>query len=80
MTSRSKTLLALAAAAALLSGCATGPYYDGYAYNDGYYTPDPYYYERPAYNYYRAPAYSYPPRYYVAPSVGFGFSYGRRWH
>lgn len=78
MTSRSKTLLALAAAAALLSGCATGPYYDGYAYDDGYYYRDGYYYERPAYNYYPAPAYY--PRYQVAPSIGFGFSYGRHRH
>ena len=81
MTSRSKMLLGLAAAAALLSGCATDPYYNGYAYNEGYYSPSPgYYYDRPAYSYYNAPAYYYP-RYYVAPpSVQFGFSYGRRWH
>ena len=47
--------------AALLAGCATGPYYDGYGYNgynDGYV---PY-------------GYAYDP-YYVAPSVGLGFGY-----
>jgi hypothetical protein len=90
MTSRSKILLALAAAAAIMSGCATGPYYDsynnGYAYNDGYSTPGystpgysapGYYYDGPTY-YYGPPAYYYP-RYY-GPSIGFGFSYGRRWH
>ena len=44
-----KSLIAVAAGAALLSGCATYPdYYDGsYAYNDGYY-------DRPAYRYYGA--------------------------
>ena len=84
MTSRSKILLGLAAAAALMSGCATDPYYNGYshdnsyAYNNGYYTRDGYYYDR-APTYYYSPGYY--PRYYVAPpSVSLGFSYGRRWH
>jgi hypothetical protein len=76
MTSRSKAVLGMAAAAALLSGCATDPYYDRYAYNDGYYSPG-YYYERPAYSYYNAPAYYYP-RYYSGPSVAFGLSYHTR--
>jgi hypothetical protein len=72
MTSR-KWLLAAAAIAAALSGCATGPYYG-----------DPYY-GSPAYGY---EDYSGGPGYYVAPpavSFGFGFSNhdyydGQRWH
>ena len=73
-----KSILALAAGALLLGGCATGPYYqDTYAYNDGYY------YERPAYRYYgpsyapAAPSY-YAPRYYGPPvGLSFGYSYHR---
>ena len=75
MTSRSKSVLALAATAALLAGCATGPYYDSYGnhvYNDG-----SYYYDRPAYRYYEGPAY-YAPAPYVGPSVGFGIAYSNR--
>ena len=73
-----KTLLAIAAGALLLGGCATPYYYDQptYSYNDGYY------YERPATPYYGPTSYSptYYPRYYVpAPSVGLslGYSYHR---
>ena len=67
-----KSALALAAAAALLGGCATGPYYDNYAYNETYY-------DRPAYRYYDyGPAYYYP-RYY-GPSVAFGLSFSNRHH
>lgn len=90
MTSK-KSALALAAAAALLAGCATGPYYDRYAYADGTY------YERPVnrdYDYataYRdydyAPAYryydygpAYYPNYYFGPSLGFGLSFSNRGH
>lgn len=85
MTSQSKSLLALAAAAALLSGCVAGPYpYGSYAYNDpNYYGNGSYdpYYDRPApapapYGYYYGPTYY--PRYYAAPSIGFGFSYSNR--
>jgi hypothetical protein len=82
MTSQSRTILALAAAAALLGGCATGPYYDSYGnyvYNDA---PPPYYYERPAPRYYEAPPYYAPyySPYYYGPSVGFGFSFSNRGH
>jgi len=49
--------------AALLGGCATGPYYDNYGYN-GYYGNG----YGPGYGY------AYDP-YYVAPSVGLGFGY-----
>ena len=84
MTSQSKSIMALAAAAALLGGCATGPYYDSYGnyvYNDA---PPPYYYERPAPRYYEAPPYYAPPPYYspyyYGPSVGFGFSFSNRGH
>ena len=70
---KAKTLIGLAAAAALLSGCATYAYDDPYVYNDR-----PVYYERPAYGYYDYPAYY--PRYYAGPSVGFGLSFGRHWH
>jgi hypothetical protein len=50
---------ALAAAAALLGGCATYPYpYDSYGYNDGYaYGERPVYREYPPY-----PGYAYAPR------------------
>ena len=61
-----KTLFAAAAAALLLGGCATGPYYGGYGYGYDYYGYGPAYYD---------PVY-------VGPSVGFGYSYydhdGRR--
>ncbi|HYC35016.1 MAG TPA: twin-arginine translocation signal domain-containing protein [Usitatibacter sp.] len=70
-----KALLGVAAAT-LLGGCATGPYYDDYAYNDGYY------YDRPVTRYYD-PYYgpTYYPRYYApGPSVGLSLSYGRHWH
>ena len=86
-----KSMLALAAAAALLAGCATGPYYDNnYAYGDGSYynRPADNYYNRPADNYYYAPPapayrYGYAPGYYTspyyaAPSVGFGITYSNR--
>ena len=61
------TQLALAAlgSAALLAGCATGPYDYGYGY--GYDAP---YYNSPFYN---GPYYSDP--YYYGPTVGFGYSY-----
>ena len=83
----SKSILALAGAAALLAGCATGPYYDnyGYGYGDGTYYGQPtdnYYYAppAPAYRYYGyGPAY-YPSPYNVAPSVGFGITYSSRGH
>ena len=39
----SKSILALAAAATLLAGCATDPYYDNYGYGPTYY-PRSYYY------------------------------------
>src|SRR5690349_11004514 len=63
-----KTLFAAAAAAALLGGCATGPYYGGgYGYD--------------SYGYGYGPAYYDPV--YVGPTVGFGYSYydngGRRY-
>lgn len=62
-----KSLLALAAGALLLGGCAT--YYDPYyTYDDGYY------YSRP-YGYAYGPAYY--PRYY-GPSVGFSLAYTDR--
>ena len=76
-----KTLLALAAGALLLGGCAyDGTYYDStYAYNDGYY------YDRPAVRYYGPSTYygptygpTYYPRYYApAPSLSLGYSYHR---
>ena len=72
-----KSLIAVAAGAALLSGCAAypDPYYDSsYAYSDG-----SYYYDRPAYRYYGAapPSYYYP-RYYGPPvGLSFGYSYHR---
>ena len=68
-----KSLLALAAAGALLTGCATGPYYDNYAYDETYYGT-------PGYRYYDyGPPTAYYPRYY-GPSVGFGLSYGRSYY
>jgi hypothetical protein len=64
-----KSLLALAAGAVLLGGCAYDGYtYDSYAYNDGYY-----YYDRPNYRYYGP---TYYPRYY-SPGVSLGYSYHR---
>ena len=63
MAISAKFILAAAlGGAALLGGCATGPYYDSYGYN-GYY--DGY---APGYGY------AYDP-YYAAPSVGLGFGY-----
>ena len=77
MTSR-KTLLTVAAGAAILAGCAAGPYYDDSYYGGRYRT----YSDYPAYSYYNTPDY------YVAPPVvSFGLAYndrhywdGRRWH
>ncbi len=63
MTMKRKSLLALAASALLLGGCATG-YCDSYGY----------YYSRP-YGYTYGPAYY--PRYY-GPSVGFSPAYTDR--
>ena len=68
-----KSLLALAAGALLLGGCATYPY-DTYAVDDGYY------YERPTYYSYGPRYYgpTYYPRYYTpAPSLSLGYSYHR---
>src|SRR3954469_7935790 len=61
MAIHTKVILAAAlGGAALLGGCATGPYYDnGYGYGYGYDTAYPGYYD----------PYSY------GPSVGLGFSY-----
>jgi hypothetical protein len=60
------TLLAALAGAAVLSGCATGTYYD-----------DPYGYGYDSYGYYDSPVYyGYPG--YVAPSVGLGLSWTDR--
>lgn len=74
-----KLLLAVAAGAALLGGCATDPYYyDSYAAYDGRYD-DRYYYDRPATRYYTpAPSYYAYPRYYGPPiGLSFGYSYHR---
>ena len=69
MKTSAKLVLAALGSAALLAGCATGPYYDNYGYGN-----DPY--GRGYYGY----DYGYP---YVAPSIGLGFSYSdrydRRW-
>ncbi len=83
MTIQRKAIFAALASAALLAGCATGPYYDDYAYGSGY----NYGYGGPAYY---GPSYYGPSYYgpaYVAPSVGLGLSYhdydnrrDRRWH
>jgi hypothetical protein len=71
----SKLILALAATAALLAGCATDPYYDNYNYA----SDDGYYYGRPAYpSYGYGPAY-YPPHYYSGPRIGFGIGYSSGW-
>lgn len=60
-----KSVLAVVAGAAILAGCATGPYYQDYGYGYG-----------PGYAY---PYDDYGPGYYgpgyVAPSVGFGVTY-----
>jgi hypothetical protein len=69
-----KSLLALAAGALLLGGCATYPY-DTYTVAD-----DGYYYERPTYYSYGPRYYgpTYYPRYYTpAPSLSLGYSYHR---
>ena len=77
-----KVVLALAGAALLLGGCATGPYYDRYAYNEGTYYDRPVYRDDvPVYRHYDyGPAYSYYSPYYVAPSFGLGFSWSSRSH
>ena len=69
MRSRKSLLLALAGAA-LVAGCASGPY--DYYYDAPYATTS--YYAYPTYDYY-----AYGPRYYVAPapSMSFGLSYNR---
>ena len=59
-----KALLALAAAATVLGGCATYPYDDPYYQQQGYY--------RDAYG----NTYYGPPSYYGGPTVGFGVTYG----
>lgn len=72
-----KAALAAIAGAALLAGCATGPYYqDGYnGYDNGYYNNG--YYSNGYYN--NGYGYGYGPAYYepayIAPSVGFGITY-----
>jgi hypothetical protein len=72
-----KSLLGLAAIAALLGGCADYPYYgDGY---DGY---NGYGYDGYGYGAY-GPGYYDAPGYYAAPEIGFGFAWsdrGRREH
>lgn len=70
MRNSRKSLWLLAACAALLSGCATYGYDDGYYYNDGYY-------DRPTRYYGYEPGYYYGPRVYAQPSIGLGFSYHR---
>ena len=59
-----KAILAALAGAALLAGCATGPYYDdyGYGYNYG-----------PSYG-----PYYYGSDYYYGPSIGLGLTYSDR--
>ena len=65
MATRIKSLLAVAGAAVLAAGCATGPYYPDHGYGYGYgYGYDTYGY---------GPAYYGPA--YVGPSVGLGYSY-----
>src|SRR4051812_37950262 len=69
MAISTKSVLGLAAAAALLGACATGPYYgNGYGYDNGYaydngsaYAPGPAYYDAPGY--------------YGGPSVGLGIGF-----
>ena len=79
MKSRKPLLLALAGAA-LLAGCATGPYYDSYAYDESYYGTRAYPYDYPTYRYYSyGPGYA-PGYYYTPPSVSFSLGYSnRRW-
>ena len=55
-------LVAALGGAAVLGGCATGPYYDSYGCGYGYDAG-------PGYGYYDP---------YYAPSVGFGFAYSDR--
>ena len=69
-----KSVLTLAAAGALLAGCATGPYYDSYSYDDGYY------YDRPVTRYYEPAPPAYYAPYYVGPSIGLGFTFGGHRH
>ena len=67
-----KSLLSMLAGAALLAGCATGPYYD-YPYERTGYYDYPYHYYEP-YEYY-----SYGPGVYVAPpAVSFGLTFSDR--
>ena len=77
MALRNRTLLAVAAGAALLGGCATYDYpyngyngYNGYGYNGYDYGPGPAYYDAPGY--------------YDGPSVGFGVGFSdfgnHEWH
>jgi hypothetical protein len=62
-----KWLFAAAAGTALLAGCATDPYYNGYGYNDPAYGYPGYRYGNPGYGYYVAP-----------PTVEFGLTYSDR--
>ena len=78
-----KSVLALAGAALLAGGCATGPYYDQYAYNEGgtYYERPVYRDDVPVYRYYdHGPAYSYYSPFYYGPTIGLGFSFSNRHH
>jgi hypothetical protein len=68
MAKLSKLVLTALGGAALLGGCATGPYYDNYGSPYGYNSP---YYGSNASPYYGS---NYDP-YYYGPSVGFGYSY-----
>jgi hypothetical protein len=75
MTSRK--WLGIAAAAAVLGGCADYPY----AYNDNTYYDNYPNRSYPSYSYYRDYPYypyGYAPGYYVAPSLSFGYSYSSR--
>ena len=65
-----KALVTALAGAALLAGCATGPYYDDYGYGYGYGSGYGYGYGDPYYA----------PGYYYGPSVGLGlgFTYSDR--
>lgn len=76
MTIRSTLAVAAVGCAALLGGCAVGPYYDnGYGYDNGHGYDNGY-----GYNGYNG--YGYAPGYYqpgyVAPSVEFGLTYSDR--
>lgn len=80
-----RALIGLGAAALLLGGCATGPYYgERYAYDDGRYydRPADVYYERPARYYDYSPSYYSPyySPYYYGPTIGLGFSFSHRGH